>query len=137
MKSFIVAVALLLPLPALSQSVDLKVLRGDCAGAPPVQAELTTLRSSWIGPDTLEVTAWDSEDSEHSVMDNSASLDTSVPGTLRLFYRINIKRLPPDAPVVMCEDFVKLKFVVRGVRRADYKVSVEKAQLVLQSDIEG
>ena len=137
MRIFLVAAAFFLSQSVLAQERDFKVLRGDCAGGPTDFNELKEVRSTWQTDGTLELTAWDTETQERSVIDSSSSLDTSLPGTLRLIYRTKFTPLPPDAPVLMCEDFVKLKFFVRGVKRADYIITIEKSELVLRSGVKG
>ena len=137
MRALFVAAALFLTQPVFAQVLEFQVLRGDCSGGPDDLSELKDIRSAWKGDGTLELTAWDTESQEWSVVDGSGSLDTSTPGILRLIYLTKFTRLPPDAPVVMCEDFVKLKFFIRGLKRADYAVTIEKSQLLLRSGVEG
>lgn len=136
MRLLLIAV-LLLSQPVLAQELDFEVLRGDCAGGPNDLKELKEVQSTWHADGTLELTAWDSETQEYPVADGSGSLDTSTPGTLRLFYLTKLTPIPPDAPVLMCEDFVRLKFFIRGVERMDYLIIIEKSQLLLRSGIKG
>ena len=137
MRALFVAAAFFLSQPVFAQALEFKVLRGDCSGGPDDLSELKEIGSAWQADGTLELTAWDTESQERTVVDGSGSLDTSTPGILRLIYLTKFTRLPPDAPVVMCEDFVKLKFFIRGLRRADYTVTIEKSQLLLRSGVEG
>ena len=137
MRFLLVAAAFFLSHSVMAQELDFKVLRGDCAGGPADLKELKEIQSTWLSDGTLELTAWDSETQELSVVDDSGSLDTSTPGTLRLIYLTKFTPIPPGAPVLMCEDFVKLKFFVRGVRRADYIITIEKSQILLRSGVKG
>ena len=137
MRFLVVAAVLFFSHAAIAQELDFKVLRGDCAGGPSDMKELKEVQSIWLADGALELTAWDSETQERSVVDESGSLDTSTPGTLRLIYLTKFTPLPPNAPVLMCEDFVKLKFIVRGIERADYIITLEQSQLVLRSGVKG
>jgi hypothetical protein len=137
MRHILVVLALLFSHSAFAQQVDFKVLRGDCAGGPSDLKQLNEIQSVWLADGTLEITAWDSETQEHSVVDGSASLDTTAPGVIRLIYLTKFIPIPPDAPVLMCEDFVRLKFFVRGVKRSDYFITIEKSQLLVQSRVKG
>ncbi len=137
MRFLPLAAVFLLSQPVFAHELDFRVLRGECAGGPSDLKELTEVQSVWLADGTLELTALDSETQEYSVVDGSGSLDTSVPGNLRLIYLTKYTPLPPDAPVLMCEEFVKLKFFIRGIGRADYTVTIEKSQLVLRASVNG
>ena len=137
MRLLLLVAVLLLSQPVFAHELDFRVLRGDCAGGPSDLKEVTEVQSVWLADGTLELTAWDSETQEHSVVDGSGSLDTSVPGKLRLINLTKFTPLPPDAPVLMCEDFVKLKFFIRGIGRADYTITIEKSQLVSRTGVKG
>ncbi|WP_197427076.1 hypothetical protein [Noviluteimonas gilva] len=121
---------------AARHEVALTVQRGDCA-SPGTGDDWKVVKSAWRADGSLEVTLWDSETQTYSVIDDSASVDASVPGALRLFYRTRQSTLPPDAPVFFCEDWVKLTFVIRGLSRAPYQVTVESTQVVRQAGIDG
>lgn len=126
------------PTPAAAGHVAFTVKRGDCASPDELDLDhWKEVKSQWRSDGALEVTLWDTETQEYSVIDDSASLDTSAPGTPRLFYRVKRTTLPTDSPVVFCEDWVKLTFVIPGVARAPYRVTVETTQLVREGDIEG
>ena len=122
--------------PVPSPEVAFTVQRGDCA-SPEDVGDWKKVGSTWRADGSLEVSLWDTESQTYSVVDDSASVDASTPGTLRLFYRVKTTTLPPDAPVLFCEDWVKLTFVIEGVQRAPYQVTVETTQLVRQTKVEG
>ena len=129
--------ALVLSQPVLAQKLDFKVLRGECAGDPSDLRQPQEVQSTWHADGTLELTAWDDESQQLSVVDGSGILDTSTPGTLRLVYLTRFTPIPPDAPIPMCEQSVSLKFFIRGIERADYLITIEKSRLLLRSGIKG
>ena len=135
MKALALLLALTFAHPALAHDVDFRVLRGDCAGGPEDLEALSEIKSAWLGDGTLEIVAWGTETQERSVVDGSASLDVSRPGVIRLIYQTKFTRLPPDAPVLMCEDFAKLIFLIRGLERADYEITIEQSTVVLRSAV--
>jgi hypothetical protein len=137
MKALLAIVALLFSQPAFSQHLDFKVLRGSCAGAPDDFSELTKIQSSWRPGGELEVSIWDTETEEERVLDGSGSLDTSRPGVIRLIYQSKVTSLPPDAPVVMCENFVRIKFLITGLKKSNYEITIEKSHPLFSSSIQG
>ena len=137
MKAFVLAAVFFVATPAFAQSMEFNVLRGDCAGGPGDLAEVQKIQSAWLSDGSLEISAWDSETQEHSVVDGSGIVDFSRPGLIRLIYQSKFTPIPPDAPVVFCEDFVRLKFRIHGVERADYEITVERSRLLHQSSVEG
>jgi hypothetical protein len=137
MKAFVLAAVFFVASPAFAQSMEFNVLRGNCAGGPGDLAEVQKIQSAWLPDGSLEISAWDSETQEHSVVDGSGILDLSRPGLIRLVYQSTFTPIPPDAPVVFCEDFVRLKFLIHGVERADYEITVERSKLLHQSSVEG
>lgn len=137
MKALILAAAFFVACPAFAQSLEFSVLRGDCAGGPDDLAQLQQIQSAWLPDGTLEVTSWDSETQEHSVVDGSGAMDLSNDGVIRLIYQSKFTPIPPDSPVVFCEDFVRLKFLIRGIKRTEYEITVEKSRLLLRSSVEG
>ena len=137
MKILLAIVALVFSQPAFAQHLDFKVLRGSCAGAPDDVSEITKIQSSWRPDGALEVSIWDTETEEERVIDGSGSLDISRPGVIRLIYQSKVTPLPPDAPVVMCEDFVRVKFLITGLKKSSYEITVEKSHPLLSSSIKG
>jgi hypothetical protein len=137
MKAFVLAAACFVACPTFAQSLEFSVLRGDCAGGPDDLAQLQQIQSTWLSDGSLEIASWDSETQEYSVADNSGAMDLSQEGVIRLIYQSKFTPIPPDAPVVFCEDFVRLKFLILGIERADYEVTVEKSRLLLRSSVEG
>ncbi|MEN1973471.1 hypothetical protein WCE34_14270 [Luteimonas sp. MJ204] len=137
MKLLALLILLILAQPALAQDVDFRVLRGDCAGGPEDLNAVSEIQSVWLADGTLEITAWGTETQERAVVDGSASLDASRPGIIRLIYQSKFTPLPPDAPVLMCEDFAKLIFLVRDLERSDYEITIEESQVVLRSVVKG
>ena len=137
MKAFVLAAVFFVASPAFAQSMEFNVLRGDCAGGPSDVAELQQIQSAWLSDGSLEISAWDSETQENSVVDGSGIVDFSRPGLIRLVYQSKFTPIPPDAPVVFCEDFVRLKFLIHGIERADYEITVERSRLLHQSSVEG
>lgn len=137
MKAFVLAAAFFVACPAFAQSLEFSVLRGDCAGGPGDLAQLQQIQSAWLSDGSLEIASWDSETQEYSVVDSSGAMDLSQEGVIRLIYQSKFTPTPPNAPVVFCEDFVRLKFLIRGLERADYEVTVEKSRLLLRSSVEG
>ena len=137
MKALVLAAAFFVACPAFAQSLEFNVLRGDCAGGPDDLAQLQQIQSAWLSDSTLEITSWDFETQEHSVVDGSGSMDISKDGVIRLIYQSKFTPIPQDAPVLFCEDFVRLKFLIRGIERAKYEITVEKSRLLLRSSVEG
>ena len=137
MKAFVLAAAVLVASPALAQSLEFNILRGDCAGGPSDFQELQKVQSTWLMDGSLEILVWDSETQEHTVIDGSGTADFSKPGFIRLIYQSKFTPNQPGAPVVFCEDFVRLKFLIHGIERADYEITVEKSRLLHQSSVEG
>lgn len=137
MKALVLVAALFAAYPAFAQSLEFNVLRGDCAGGPDDLAQLQDVRSEWLLDGSLEITSWDSETQEHSVVDGSGAMDLSQDGVIRLIYQSKFTPIPPNAPVLFCEDFVRLKFLIREIERADYEITVEKSKLLLRSSVEG
>ena len=137
MKVLALLLVLVVAQSALAHDVDFRVVRGDCAGGPEDLNALSEIQSAWLADGTLEITAWGTETQERSVVDGSAILDASRPGVIRLIYQSKFTRLPPDAPVLMCEDFAKLIFLIHGLERADYEITIEESQIVLRSVVKG
>lgn len=137
MKILLTIVALMFSQSVFAQQLEFKVLRGSCASAPEDLSELTKIQSSWLPDGTLEISTWDTESQEETVIDGSGSLDVSRPDIIRLIYQSKVTPLPPNAPVVMCEDFIKLKFSITGLKRSDYEITVEKSRPLLSSSIKG
>ena len=137
MKAFVLAATFFVACPAFAQSLEFNVLRGDCAGGPDDLAQLQQIQSAWLSDGSLEIESWDSERQEYSVVDGSGAMDLSQDGVIRLIYQSKFTPIPPDAPVIFCEDFVRLKFLIRGIERAEYEVTVEKSRLLLRSSVDG
>jgi hypothetical protein len=129
MKTFVLATALFIACPAFAQSLEFNVFRGACAGGPDDLAELDEVQSEWLLDGSLEVSAWGSETQERAVVDGSGTMDLSKDGVIRLIYQSKFTPRPPGAPVLFCEDFVRLKFLIRGIERADYEITVEQSRL--------
>jgi hypothetical protein len=98
---------------------------------------LQQIQSAWLSDGSLEIESWDSERQEYSVVDGSGAMDLSQDGVIRLIYQSKFTPIPPDAPVIFCEDFVRLKFLIRGIERAEYEVTLEKSRLLLRSSVDG
>jgi len=122
--NYLLALLLLLPLSVGAQTVDFDVKRHGCAP----DGDPTEVQSTWLGDDSLELVAWDTESQTSEVVDGTASIDTSKPGSIRLFYATKYTPLPPDIPLLSCHSWVQLRFVIHGLKRAPYKISIEKAQ---------
>ena len=137
MKAFVLALTCFVASPAFAQSLEFKVLRGDCAGGPDDFSEPQQIQSVWLSDRSLEISVWDTETQEHAVIDGSGAADFSKPGVIRLIYQSKFTPLQPGAPVVFCEDFVRLKFLIHGIERTDYEITVEKSRLLHQSSVEG
>ena len=115
MKALVLAAAFFVASPAFAQSLEFNVLRGDCADGPDDLAQLQKVQSAWLSDGSLEITSWDSETQEHSVVDGSGAMDLSQDRVIRLIYQSKLTPIPPDAPVLFCEDFVRLKFLIHGI----------------------
>ena len=79
--------------------------------------------SRWLSPSKLEMTVWDVETAESRILDRSGKVDRSVTGVLALSYKY--------APITgtksvtsYCSDFVKVRFVVTGIKRGEYSVTI-------------
>jgi hypothetical protein len=134
MKFTTFAIALLLSPAAFGQSVSMSVSRGACVGEPSAD-EAKRVEYSWLKDGSLEVLAWDTEDSEIKVVDTSALIGLTDKADLSLSYSKTTIPLAPDQGVVYCDFPVRLKFKVTGLPRANYKLHVELRQSISTTDV--
>ena len=132
----LLAALLFVCLPASAEEVDFQVKRGSCAGGPDDRSDLSQAEVLWVGPDILQVAVWDTETQQRKVADGSGTA-TVKPGTVVLSYGTTFTPLPEDAPVVFCEDFVRVIFTVKGLPRAAYRVHLSNGEQEFSSSAEG
>ena len=134
MKLATFAIAFLLCPAAFGQSVSMSVARGACAGEPSAD-EAKRIEYSWLKDGSLEVLAWETEDSELKIVDASALIGVTNKTELSLSYSKVRVPLKADQGVVYCDFPVRLKFKVTGLSRANYRLHLEIRQPVSSTDV--
>ena len=120
------AFAVLLALPACVSAGDFTVQRGDCAGVP-ADSDWNHVEASWLGSNTLRITAWDTETQTRRIADDSGVADVR-PGLITLSYELVRTTLPEGAPVVFCEDFVRVVFTVKDLPNDEYRIILNNGE---------
>ena len=122
--------------PVSAQEVALTVRQFGCGPPRPpmlwpyrTREERDQVTATWIGPDQLEVQAWDDETAEEIIDRDSAKV--SLAGkTLTLSYRSRQVPVAADKPILTCLFAVKLVFAVMGVPHSHYKIQVERHKAI-------